>query len=67
MKKISQNQFLSKFNTNKNLILDSKKTTNVNILLNRVRQDKKNDLRKKIFFSSSLIFGLTITALIVIF
>ena len=31
--------------------LDEIKTTNVNILLNRVRIEKKNDFKKKIFFS----------------
>ena len=31
------------------------KTTNVNILLNRVRLDKKKILRKRIFFSITLI------------
>ena len=30
--------------------LDEIKTTNVNILLNRVRIEKKNDFKKKIFF-----------------
>ena len=45
----------------KDLYLDSYKTTNVNILLNRVRLDKKKSLRKKLFFSSislALISGL---------
>ena len=32
------------------------KTTNINILLNRVRLDKKDKLKKKIIFSLSLIF-----------
>ena len=35
----------------KNVSLDEIKTTNVNILLNRVRIEKKNDVKKKIFFS----------------
>ena len=38
-----------------NVSLDKIKTTNVNILLNRVRIEKKNDFKKKIFISS-LIF-----------
>ena len=33
-----------------NLPLDEIKTTNVNILLNRVRIEKKNDFKKKYFF-----------------
>ena len=45
----------------KDLYLDPYKTTNVNILLNRVRLDKKKSLRKKLFFSailSTLVSGL---------
>ena len=39
----------------KDLYIDAYKTTNVNILLNRVRSDKKKSLRKKLFFSSILL------------
>ena len=39
----------------KDLYLESYKTTNVNILLNRVRLDKKKSLRKKLFFSTILL------------
>ena len=39
----------------KDLYLDQYKTTNVNILLNRVRLDKKKSLRKKLFISSILL------------
>tara|TARA_B100000609_G_scaffold186810_1_gene171752 strand:- start:53 stop:262 length:210 start_codon:yes stop_codon:yes gene_type:complete len=39
----------------KDLYLDSYKTTNVNILLNRVRLDRKKSLRKKLFFSAILL------------
>ena len=35
---------------NRNLGIDKIKTTNVNILLNRVRLDKKKTLKKRIFF-----------------
>ena len=43
----------------KDLDIDLIKTTNVNILLNRVRLDKKKSYRKKILFSVILllIFG----------
>ena len=34
--------------------LDEIKTTNINILLNRVRIEKKNDFKKKILFSFSI-------------
>ena len=39
----------------KDLYLNHYKTTNVNILLNRVRLDKKKSLRKKLFFSAILL------------
>ena len=39
----------------KDLYLDTYKTTNVNILLNRVRLDQKKSLRKKLFFSAILL------------
>ena len=44
-----------KSSLNKNKEIDKIKTTNVNILLNRVRLDKKKTLKKKIFFSVILI------------
>ena len=44
-----------KSSLNKNTEIDKIKTTNVNILLNRVRLDKKKTLKKKIFFSVILI------------
>ena len=51
MKKNDQNSDL--FNSNPtgktNLEIDKIKTTNVNILLNRVRLDKKKQIRKKLF------------------
>ena len=37
--------------SNKNTEIDKIKTTNVNILLNRVRLDQKRTLKKKIVFS----------------
>ena len=53
MKKIDQDSLL--FNTdiaaNKDLEVDKIKTTNVNILLNRVRLDQKRTLKKRIVFS----------------
>ena len=53
MKKNDQDKSL--FNTdivrNKDFEVDKIKTTNVNILLNRVRLDKKRTLKKRIVFS----------------
>ena len=44
-------QFNSDISSNKNLGNDKIKTTNVNILLNRVRLDQKKTLKKRIVFS----------------
>ena len=48
---------------NKDLEVDKIKTTNVNILLNRVRLDQKRTIKKKIVFSiilTSLVSALTV-------
>ena len=41
----------TKNSLNKNVYVDKIKTTNVNILLNRVRLDQKRTLKKRIVFS----------------
>ena len=41
--------------SNKDLEIDKIKTTNVNVLLNRVRLDQKRVLKKRIFFSIILV------------
>ena len=41
--------------TNKDFEVDKIKTTNVNILLNRVRLDQKRTLKKRIVFSIFLV------------
>ena len=53
MKKNNQdsNILTTDYNLNKNLETDKVKTTNVNILLNRVRLDQKRTLKKRIVFS----------------
>ncbi len=52
---------------NQNLTVRNKsfKTTNINILLNRVKIEKKNKLRKKIFFSIFLISTVSFMSIIV--
>tara|TARA_B100000674_G_C37114996_1_gene590743 strand:+ start:208 stop:414 length:207 start_codon:yes stop_codon:yes gene_type:complete len=45
----------TKITSNKEFESSSIKTTNVNILLNRVRLDKKRNLRKRIFYSLFLV------------
>jgi hypothetical protein len=51
--------------SNKNFKNESFKTTNINILLNRVRLDKKKTLKKRIIISFFLV--IIITALTVYF
>jgi len=51
---------------NKNSSINKNKTTNINILLNRVKMDKKRDLKKKIFFSTLLVSTVTIVAIFAI-
>ena len=65
MKKNEQNKTLFKFETvlGKNLEIENIKTTNVNILLNRVRLDKKKILKKRIIFSLTLIIMSSLLAI----
>ena len=51
----SSNLLNSDISINKDISSDKIKTTNVNILLNRVRLDKKKELRKKIISSTILL------------
>ena len=57
MKKEDQNITLLDSDTglNNDYIKDSYKTTNINILLNRVKLNKKNDLKKKLIILFSLL------------
>ena len=57
MKKNDQDTtlFNSNVDSNKPLETDKIKTTNVNILLNRVRLDQKRTLKKRIVFSIILV------------
>ena len=58
MKKNDQEKplFNNDIASNKSLEVDKIKTTNVNILLNRVRLDQKRTLKKRIVFSIILAF-----------
>ena len=65
MKKISNyiTSETTKSSSNKNTEIDKIKTTNVNILLNRVRLDQKRTLKKRIVFSiilASLVSSLAV-------
>ena len=57
MKKNDQDTslFNTDISTNKDFEVDKIKTTNVNILLNRVRLDQKRTLKKRIVFSIILV------------
>ena len=65
MKKNDQDNTLvtSKIASRNDLESEKIKTTNINILLNRVRLDKKRTLKKRIIFSLTLI---TISSLLAI-
>ena len=54
-----------KSSLNKNTEIDKIKTTNVNILLNRVRLDQKRTLKKRIVFS--IILATLVSSLAVYF
>ena len=65
MKKVTQNFNPSEkdIEVNKNLEIDKFKTTNVNILLNRVRLDRQRTLKKRIGFTvilSSIVISLAV-------
>ena len=57
--------FYSDITSNKDLEIEKIKTTNVNILLNRVRLDQKRTLKKRIIFS--IILGGLVSSLAVYF
>jgi hypothetical protein len=67
VKKINQNSSIlnTDYNQNKNLEIDKIKTTNINILLNRVRQDKKKEIKKKILLSSLIFFILSLISFVI--
>ena len=49
----------SDINSNKDLKKNNFKTTNINILLNRVRLDKKRTFKKRIVFSFFLVAAIS--------
>ena len=48
------------------VFLDEIKTTNVNILLNRVRIEKKNDFKKKLLFSFLMLTLISVISILTI-
>jgi hypothetical protein len=50
----------------KDVFLDEIKTTNVNILLNRVRIEKKNNFKKKMFYSFIMLTVISVISILTI-
>ena len=44
---------------------DNKKSTNINVLLNRVKNEKKNESMKKLYFSAAASTGLVLFGLLI--
>ena len=44
---------------------DMQKSTNINILLNRIKVNRKNESRRKIFFSAAVSTGLILFGVII--
>jgi hypothetical protein len=57
----------SDISSKKDFIKDSYKTTNVNILLNRVRLDKKRSFKKRIIISFFVVTIITVLTVYFIF
>ena len=53
-------------NFKKKLFSDHIKTTNINILLNRVKVEKKNDFKKKIFISFLMFLIISVISIVTI-
>jgi len=68
MKKIDEDIKLSITDSSftKDVFLDEIKTTNVNILLNRVRIEKKNNFKKKIFYSFLMLTLISVISIVTI-
>ena len=68
MKKINDHYPLnSNIELKKNLLIDQIKTTNINILLNRVKIEKKNDFKKKMYLTSLILFAVTFFSAVAIY
>ena len=64
--KFKKTEYKTGNNQFSNVINKNLKTTNVNILLNRVRIEKKNTFKKKMFFLISLISVLSFIGVVVL-
>ena len=59
-----KNKLIAKYLT-KDSTTDQTKSTDINILLNRIQINKKNESRKKLFFSAAASTGLILFGLII--
>ena len=68
MKKIIKDKYSLNTNLNPQIryFSDHIKTTNINILLNRVKIEKKNDFKKKLYLFSIITLGIIFFSALVI-
>ena len=59
-----KNKLIAKYLT-KDSTIDQTKSTDINILLNRIQINKRNESRKKLFFSAAASTGLILFGLII--
>lgn len=59
-----KNKIVSRY-TSRDESLNETKSTNINVLLNRVKQDQKNESRKKILFSAVTSIGLVLFGVLI--
>ena len=59
-----KNKLIAKYLT-KDSTTDQTKSTDINILLNRIQINKRNESRKKLFFSAAASTGLILFGLII--
>ena len=68
MKKINDNYSLDSNLRLKNTpFIEKIKTTNINILLNRVKAEKKNNFKKKIYLTFLMFLAISLFSVIVMF
>jgi len=59
-----QQKFVQK-NTQQGQDLNTVKSSNINVLLNRVKQDKKKEIQKKLLFSATVSLGAVLFGVLV--
>ena len=64
LSKSVKKRLISKYSDSENL-KSSKSSTNINVLLNRVKLDKKLEIRKKFYFSAAASTGLILFGFVI--